>query len=179
MCMHCTRRQFIGAGAAGGMALAAGPWSTASDQSTPVSASKIRICVVIAGKPQDQSWGLAESDLTPVMKRLALAEKNLGNVEFVIGQASNAEQTVKLLDKAGPDAPVLAISAGIFGLSNFNSDDAVVPAIFKQGRPVAVFHLPVIGGHDWCLVNPWQRKAIESRCSTAATMTSWNGRHRC
>jgi L-fucose isomerase-like protein len=93
-----------------------------------------------------------------VMKRLALAEKNLGNVEFVIGQASNAEQTARLLDKAGPDAPVLAISADIFGLSNFNSDDAVVPAIFKQGRPVAVFHLPVIGGHDWCLVNPWREE---------------------
>jgi hypothetical protein len=140
------------------MALAASPWSTASDESTPVATSKVRICVIIAGKPQDQSWGLAESDLTPVMKRLALAEKNLGNVEFVIGQASTAEQTLKLLDKAGPDAPVLAISADIFGLSNFNSDDAVVPAIFKQGRPVAVFHLPVIGGHDWCLVNPWREE---------------------
>jgi hypothetical protein len=158
MCMHCTRRQFIGAGAAGGMALAAGPWSTTNDETPSVSSSKVRICVVIAGKPQDHSWGLAESDLTPVMKRLALAEKNLGNVELVIGQASNAEQTARLLDKAGPDAPVLAISADIFGLSNFNSDDAVVPAIFKQGRPVAVFHLPVIGGHDWCLVNPWREE---------------------
>jgi len=28
--------------------------------------------------------------------------------------------------------------------------------VFQQGRPAVVFHLPVIGGHDWCLVPPWQ-----------------------
>jgi L-fucose isomerase-like protein len=92
------------------------------------------------------------------MERLVEAEKNLGNVEFVIGRASTAEQTAQLLDKAGPDAPVLAVSADIFGLSNFNSDNAVMPIIFKQGRPVAVFHMPIIGGHDWCLVNPWRQE---------------------
>ena len=35
--------------------------------------------------------------------RLAEAEKNLGNVEFVIGQASTAEEMAQLLEKAGPD----------------------------------------------------------------------------
>ena len=160
MCMHCTRRQFLGASAVGGMALAAGHLAAESDASSPPPApdSKVRICVVIAGKPAGKSWGLSEAELAPVMKRLAEAEKNLGNVEFVIGQASTAEQTAQLLDKAGPDAPVLAISADIFGLSNFNRDNAVMPTIFKQGRPVAVFHMPVIGGHDWCLVNPWREE---------------------
>jgi len=85
-------------------------------------------------------------------KRLVQAAKNLGNVEFVIGQASNAQQTAKLLAKAGPDAPVLAVSADIFGLRR------VTPTIFKQNRPTAVFHLPVIGGHDWCLVKPWREE---------------------
>jgi len=160
MCTHCTRRQFIGAGAVGGIALAAGHLAVASDASNPTPAPnpKVRICVVIAGKPANQSWGLSESDLSPIMKRLAQAEKNLGNVEFVIGQASNAEQTAQLLEKAGPNAPVLAVSADIFGLSNFNSDDAVMPTIFKQRRPVAVFHMPIICGHDWCLVNPWREE---------------------
>ena len=88
-------------------------------------------------------------------KRLAEAEKNLGNVEFVIGQASTAEETAQLLAKAGPDAPVLAVSADIFGLQ---LNASVMPTVFKQGRPVAVFHLPVIGGHDWCLVNPWREE---------------------
>jgi len=158
MCTHCTRRQLIGAGAVGGIALAAGHWAAASDVSSPPHArdAKVRICVVIAGKAGGGSWCLSEADLAPIMKRLAEAEKNLGNVEFVIGQASNAEQTARLLDKAGPDFPVLAISADIFGLSNFNSDNAVMPAVFKQGRPAAVFHMPIIGGHDWCLVNPWR-----------------------
>jgi len=160
MCTHCTRRQFIGVGAVGGIALAAGHLAVASDASSPPPApdSKVRICVVIAGKPAGNSWGLSEADLTPIMKRLAQAEKNLGNVEFVIDQASTAEQTAKLLDKAGPDAPVLAVSADIFGLSNFNSNNAVMPTIFKQGRSVAVFHMPIIGGHDWCLVKPWQEE---------------------
>ena len=158
MCMHCTRRQFLGASAVGGMALAAGHWSAEAEASNARNApnSKVKICVVIAGKPMGNSWGLSEAELAPVMKRLTEAEKNLGNVEFVIGQATNGEETAQLLEKAGPDAPVLAISADIFGLSNFNRENAVIPTVFKQGRPVAVFHMPVIGGHDWCLVKPWR-----------------------
>jgi len=155
MCTHCTRRQFIEAGAVGGIALAAGHLAAASGVSSPppVVKSKVRICVVIAGKPRGRSWGLSEADLAPVTKRLTQAEKNLGNVEFVIGRASNAEQTAQLLAKAGPDAPVLAVSADIFGLKN-----GVMPTIFEQGRPTAVFHMPIIGGHDWCLVNPWREE---------------------
>jgi hypothetical protein len=158
MCLHCTRRQFLGASALSGMALTAGCLAAESDASSPPPSppSKVRICVVIAGKPADRSWGLSEAEVTPMLNRLAEAEKNLDNVEFVIGQACTAEETAQLLEKAGPDAPVLAISADIFGLSNFNRDDAVMPTVFKQGRPAAVFHLPVVGGHDWCLVKPWR-----------------------
>ena len=64
-----------------------------------------------AGGPE---LGLSEADLGPILKRLAEAEANLGNVELVIGRATDAEQTRHLLAKAGPDSPVLAISAGIF-----------------------------------------------------------------
>ena len=155
MCTHCTRRQIIGAGAVGGMALAVGHLAAkgaASSRPSPAN-SKVRICTVIAGNPADRSWGLSKADITPILKRLTEAEKNLGNVEFVIGQANNARQTAELLAKAGPDAPVLAISADIFGLSR-----AVAPVVFKQRRPTAVFHLPVIGGHDWCLVKPWREE---------------------
>jgi hypothetical protein len=155
MCMHCTRRQFLGASATSGMALAAGHLAAESGASSPASSasSKVRICTVIAGKPADRSWSLSEAEVTSVRKRLAEAERNLGNVEFVIGQACTAEETAQLLAKAGPDAPVLAVSADIFGLSQ-----GVVPTIFKEGRPAAVFHLPVVGGHDWCLVNPWREE---------------------
>jgi len=156
MCTHCTRRQFIAAGAVGGLALATGHLAAASAAPTPPPNPKVRICVIIAGEPAGRSWGLSEADLAPIMKRLSQAEENLGNVEFVIGRASTAEQTAQLLDRAGPDAPVLAVSADIFGLSNFNSDNSVLPTVFKQGRPAAVFHIPIISGHDWCLVNPWR-----------------------
>ncbi|MHC4643297.1 MAG: twin-arginine translocation signal domain-containing protein, partial [Planctomycetota bacterium] len=46
MCTHCTRRQFIGAGAVGGMALALGHLTAVSDTSspTPEPDSKARIC---------------------------------------------------------------------------------------------------------------------------------------
>jgi hypothetical protein len=115
----------------------------------PQPTAKVRICVIVAGLPSSQSWCLPEAKIETAKKRLAEAEKNLGNVEFVVGQASNAAQTAQLLAKAGPEAPVLAISASIFGLSS------VMPVVFQQRRPAAVFHLPAIGGHDWCLVPRW------------------------
>ncbi len=155
MCMHCTRRQFLGASAAGGMALAASQLAAEGPAAgaPPSAPGKVRICAIVAGKASDRSWGLAEAEVAPLIQRLAQAEKNLGNVEFVTGQAATAEETAQLLEKAGPDAPVLAISADIFGLAG-----GVMPTVFKQGRPAAVFHLPVIGGHDWCLVKPWREE---------------------
>ena len=156
MCMHCTRRQFLESSAVGGMTLAAMPLladhQEASSAAPAAPTPKVRICVVIAGQAPDRSWALSDGELAAVQKRLAEAEANLGNVEFITGQAVNAEQMSQLLAQAGPDAPVLAVSADIFGLS------AVAPAIFREQRPVAVFHLPVVGGHDWCLVNPWREE---------------------
>ena len=159
MCEHCNRRQFLGVSAASGIALATGHLTAGSvATSAPLAAGedegqKVRLAVVIAGRPGERSWSLSEAELAPMKKRLAAAATSLGNVEFVIGQAVNAEQTAQLLDKAGPDAPVLAISADIFGLSR-----AVAPVVFKQRRPTAVFHVPVVGGHDWCLVKPWREE---------------------
>jgi len=148
MCEHCTRRQFIGAaGALGGVALAAG---ARVPDPAPDPAPRVRICVVVAGTPANRSWCVPPAKIEAVKKRLTEAEKNLGNVEFIVGQARNAQETTRLLEKAGPDAPVLAISASIFGLNR-----GVMQVVLKQRRPTAVFHLPVIGGHDWCLVPRW------------------------
>ena len=152
MCEQCTRRKFLAtASAVSGMAVAASHLAAGSEASSPVRepTSKVRICVIVAGTPASQSWGVPEAQIEAAKKRLAEAEKNLGNVEFVVGQARNVEETARLLEKGGPDAPVLAISASIFGLSG------VMPVVFQQRRPAAVFHLPVIGGHDWCLVPRW------------------------
>ena len=154
MCTHCTRRDFLGASALTGMALATGHLMAGAVAADTVSVAdpKVKICAIIAGIPGDRSWSPSESEINTARARLAEAEKNLGNVEFVIGQAANAEQAAQLLEQAGPDAPVLAISGDIFGPAQ------VMPAIFEQQRPVALFHLPVVGGHDWCLVKPWRDK---------------------
>jgi hypothetical protein len=153
MCLHCTRRQFLEASTLGSIALAAGQVAADTDaaRAPAATAAKVRICVIIAGQAPDRSWSLSEADVTAIRNRLAEAERQLGNVEFVIGQATTQEAAAALLDQAGPDAPVLAVSADIFGLSR-----GVMPAAFAAQRPVAVFHLPVVGGHDWCLVNPWR-----------------------
>ena len=65
MCTHCTRRQFIEAGAVSGIALATGHWAAAGGGpgGTPAPDPKVRICVVIAGEPRGKSWGLSEGDL--------------------------------------------------------------------------------------------------------------------
>ncbi len=167
MCTHCTRRHFLGVSAVSGIALATGHLATGADAPppTPVIHSKVRICAMIAGEPGERSWNPSEAEITAMRDRLVEAEKNLGNVEFVVGQANNAEQAVQLLEKAGPDAPVLAISAHIFGPSR------VMPVIFEQHRPVAMFHLPVVGGHDWCLVKPWRD---EGRRITLFNSTDYN-----
>ena len=158
MCMHCTRRQFLNVTAWGGATLASGPLLAQTeplppDPSAPAPSAKVRICVIVAGKAPDRSWSLSQAEVGSVTQRLAEAEKNLGNVEFEVGQATTAAETTELLRKAGPDAPVLAVSADIFGLAQ-----GVMPTVFKEGRPAAVFHLPVIGGHDWCLVKPWREE---------------------
>jgi len=160
MCTHCNRREFLGASAMSGLALAAGHMAAGGRTSaqSPSRDLKVPICAIIAGKPGDRSWSLSEAEVASVKKRLAKAQKNLGNVEFVIGHATTAEETARLLEKAGPDAPVLVTAAHIFGLSNFNRDDAVMPTVFKQGRPAAVFHIPILSGHDWCLVQPWRQQ---------------------
>ena len=151
MCDCCSRRQFLAASALGGMALATNQLAGGEPAASPPPAppSKVRICAIVAGAPRQRSWCVPPAKIEEMKQRLAEAEKNLGNVEFVVGQASNAGQTARLLEQAGPDAPVLAISANMFGLRG------VMPVVFQQGRPAAVFHLPVIGGHDWCLVPPW------------------------
>ena len=176
MCEQCTRREFIGtASALGGLAWAASSLGAEAEATTsvPPPASKARICVMIAGAPANQSWGTPEATIETAKKHLAEAEQDLGNVEFVIGQATNAEEAARLLEAAGPDAPVLAISASIFGPSR------IMPVIFQQRRPVALFHLPVIGGHDWCLVPRWLEEGHRITLFNSSDFGDLRRRRRC
>jgi hypothetical protein len=154
MCEHCTRRSFLGTGAASSLLLAGTTWSHASAADAPAAQprSKSRICVIFTGTPppEDRNWGADSTQIEAMKARLTEAEKALGNVELVIGQSRTPMETASLLEEAGADAPVLAINVQNFSLMR------VVGPILDAGRPLAVFSLPA-SGHDWMYAPRWRR----------------------
>ncbi len=155
MCEQCTRREFLGTGvAAGGLVLAGAAWTHAwASDSPPNPRGKSRICVIFTGSPgpADRGWNADASQLEAMKARLARAEKELGNIELVIGEANKADQTAALLEKAGPGTPVLAINLHCFALMR------VVKPILDAKHPMVVFSLPA-SGHDWMYPHRWQRR---------------------
>ena len=83
--------------------------------------------------------------------RLTEAENKLGNVELVVGQSRSPQETAALLEKAGPEAPVLAINVQNFAMKR------VVAPVLEAGHPLAVFSLPA-SGHDWMYAPRWRRE---------------------
>ena len=155
MCEHCTRREFLGTGVASGLMLAGANWTHAwaSQSPPPPSRGKSRICVVFTGTPvpADRNWGADAGQINVMKARLAVAEKDLENIELVMGQSSSAEQTAALLDKAGPGAPVLTINVQNFALTR------VVKPILDRSHPMVLFSLPA-SGHDWMYAPRWHSR---------------------
>ena len=155
MCEQCTRRHFLGAGTASGLLLAGATWTHVRASESPPSQprGKSRICVIFTGDPvpDDRTWGADGKQVEAMKARLATAEDELGNVELVVGQSRSPQETTALLEKAGPQAPVLAINVQCFALTR------VVAPILEAGRPLAVFSLPA-SGHDWMYAPRWNRK---------------------
>ncbi len=155
MCEHCTRREFLGTGVASGLMLAGATWSHAwaSQSPPPQSRGKSRICVVFTGTPvpEDRNWGADARQIEAMKTHLAKVEKELGNVELITGQSSNAQQTAALLKKAGHAAPVLVINVQNFALTR------VVKPILDGSHPMVVFSLPA-SGHDWMYAPRWHRR---------------------
>jgi hypothetical protein len=155
MCEHCTRREFLGTGVAGGLMLAGATWAHAwaSQSPPPPLQARSRICVVFSGAPApaDRDWGADAGQIEAMKARLAQAEKELGNVELVMGPSSSAEQTAALLAKAGPKAPVLAINVRNFALTR------VVQPILDGAHPMVFFSLPA-SGHDWMYAPRWHSR---------------------
>lgn len=154
MCDHCTRREFFGTAAGAGMLLAGASMTSgrASESSGVRPRGKSRICVVFTGTPQpdDRNWGVDAGQISAVKSRLVKAEKKLGDIELVVGHARSVEEVESLLEKAGPQAPVLAIN-----LQNFALTRMAAP-VLDAGRPMAVFSLPA-SGHDWMYAPRWRR----------------------
>lgn len=155
MCEHCTRREFLGTGvAAGGLMLASATWTHAwAADSPPKPPGKARICVIFTGQPgpEDRGWNTDPKQAEAMKTRLAEAEKQLGNIELLIGASNSVQQTAALLEKAGPNTPVLAINLHCFALKG------VVQPILDGKHPLAVFSLPA-SGHDWMYPHRWQRQ---------------------
>lgn len=155
MCEHCTRREFLGTGAVGGLLLAGAAWTqTRAAEEAPLKPrEKSRICVIFTGEPQpeDRNWGADKTQIAAVNAKLAEVEQKLGNIELLIGQSRSAEETKALLEKAGPDAPVLAINVQNFAMTR------VITPVLDAGRPLAVFSLPA-SGHDWMFAPRWLRQ---------------------
>ncbi len=154
MCEHCTRRAFLGTGAASGLLLAGGTWTHARAAEPPAQPRpKSRICVIFTGTPQpeDRNWGADPTQIEAMKARLTEAEKRLGNVELLVGESRSTQETAALLEKAGPGTPVLAINVQNFAMKR------VVGPVLEAGNPMAVFSLPA-SGHDWMYAPRWLSK---------------------
>jgi hypothetical protein len=155
MCQQCTRREFLQTGVAAGFALttATQPHAWASESRPARPRGKARICVIFTGPPgpADRGWNADASQLQAMKDRLAQAERDLGNIELIIGNSSSNEETAALLKQAGPKTPVLAINLNIFSLTS------VVTPILEGRHPMIVFSLPA-SGHDWMYAHRWQRQ---------------------
>jgi hypothetical protein len=155
MCEHCTRREFLGTSVAGGLLLAGATWTHAwAGQGAPRPVpGKARICVIFTGEPApgDRDWGTDSGQVDIMKARLARAEKELGNVELVMGRSTSAPETTTLLEKAGPGTPVLAINTRNFALTR------VMQPILDGKHPMVVFSLPA-SGHDWMYAPRWHRQ---------------------
>ncbi|UCD51448.1 MAG: hypothetical protein JSW27_02215 [Phycisphaerales bacterium] len=155
MCEHCTRREFLEAGVAGGLLLAGAGCMTewVSESPRPRPQVQSRVCVIFTGEPapEDRDWGADDRQVTAAKARLTRAEKELGNVELVMGASTSPEQTAALLEKAGPGVPVLTINTQNFALTR------VVQPILDGAHPMVVFSLPA-SGHDWMYAPRWRRQ---------------------
>jgi hypothetical protein len=168
MCDHCTRREFLGKTMLGSLLLTTSQ-TFGNIQTSPPSTmlpSKVRICAMFAGDPvpHDRGWGVSEQEIAQMTTHLAAVEKKLGNVEFVIGRANSAQAASALMQRAGPDAPVLAVNLSIGGLLR------VAPPILESKRPLAVFSAPA-SGHDWMYPFRWRKEGHPVTLMTSSDYT--------
>lgn len=157
MCENCTRREFLGTSALASMLWAAGSLRAeeggAVPAQLPTMPEKVRIPAIFTGAPVpcDRSWGVCEEEITALQNHLKEVEKKLGNVEFVMGRVNSPEETEKILQQVGDEAPVLAINLCIGGLLRASKP------ILDTGRPMAVYSAPA-SGHDWMYPFRWRQE---------------------
>ncbi len=166
MCDHCNRREFLGTSALGTMFFASLSSFARAEDVPPKPKRKARICVIFAGNPgpADRGWNMDAQQMATAQAHLQELERKLGNIELVIGQARNPEETAALLEETGPRCPVLILNMHIGALLR------MVEPVRKGGHPTVVFSLPA-SGHDWMYPPRWQR---EGDRITLLASSDWN-----
>jgi hypothetical protein len=126
-------------------------WASQSPPGQPRGKSRIGVIFTGTPVPVHRNWGADVTQIEAMKARLARAEKELGNVELVMGQSSSTEETAAVLKKAGPTAPVLVINVQNFALTR------VVTPILDGSHPMVFFSLPA-SGHDWMYAPRWHSR---------------------
>jgi hypothetical protein len=126
-------------------------WASQSPPGQPRGKSRIGVIFTGTPVPVHRNWGADVTQIEAMKARLARAEKELGNVELVMGQSSSTEETAAVLKKAGPAAPVLVINVQNFALTR------VVTPILDGSHPMVFFSLPA-SGHDWMYAPRWHSR---------------------
>ena len=151
---HMNRRQFMATASALTAAGFSLPGALAATPGTQPGAARkpIRIGVMLGRPgPADRGWDLCADDFAEIAAHLEAVEQKLGNVEFVTRHVGNAQEAAALMNEAGDDAPMLAVSSGIGWLIG------VMPPVLEANRPTAVYSVPG-SGHDWMYPPRWQRE---------------------
>ncbi|MFP4172299.1 MAG: hypothetical protein ACLFV4_05240 [Candidatus Hydrogenedentota bacterium] len=128
--------------------------ATGAERNQPRAAGgkNVRICTMLGQAGQsDRNWNLCEEHFEEIRARLDEIEGKLGNVEFVTGHVNSPDEAANLMEEAGEDAPVLAISSGIGWLIG------VMPPVLEANRPAAVYSYPG-SGHDWMYPPRWREQ---------------------
>jgi len=160
--MGMTRRQFIGATAAGALVMAAAnQGKTAEEQAGPRTPStRIRVRKVYLAKPVP-SWPTPKLVVPDEIKRLegeiAKLQKEMPDVEFVGGDLlRDPEDTTGLKERIGDVDAIL-----VFNLTS--GVGQLLQPVVKAGIPTILFAQPY-SGHDWSLVAGMQKAGMKIEC---------------
>ncbi|HOD81555.1 MAG: hypothetical protein BWX88_01940 [Planctomycetes bacterium ADurb.Bin126] len=148
-----TRRQFLGAAAAGGAMLAAN-FAAASAESKDADFPKlppVKIYKLFAGRTGGSYLSRPTEELERLNKYLADLEQKLGNVKFVGGDLIPPAKADEVAQKL-PEADALLM----VHLSGHGGGAPALGKLVDVGLPTVVF-APPFSGHGWMYFPQWHK----------------------
>ncbi|MBN2307514.1 MAG: twin-arginine translocation signal domain-containing protein [Candidatus Hydrogenedentes bacterium] len=149
-----SRRQFLGASAAGGALLAGGFGPQSASAATPEGwpqVPPVKIHTVFVGRTGGIYLSRPEAEIAKFNEYLAELEKRLGNVTFVGGELVPPAGVDEIAGKLGDADGVL-----LFHLSGHGGGAPALGKLVDAGLPTAVFSQP-FSGHGWMYFPQWQK----------------------